>query len=125
MSVSPEILEIEKKLVLLEATTEYTRQDMSRLENRMMKLEEKQDDLDERITVIQSKLDTVEDSLKELKDNPFLAFTSKLDIKKTVMIIIIIASIISSLSTLDFLATTNNSDTQREILEKLEKIINE
>ncbi len=123
MSITPEILEIEKKLISLDSSLSYTSKDIEKLQDQIKALDINNDEIQDQVKIIAVKLQSLENNLRELKENPFLAFTAQLDIKKTVMIIIFVASVISSLSTLDFLVSKGNTDTQKDILDKLEKIL--
>lgn len=123
MTITPEILEIEKKLISLDSSLSYTSKDIEKLQDQIKALDINNDEIQDQVKIIAVKLQSLENNLRELKENPFLAFTAQLDIKKTVMIIIFVASVISSLSTLDFLVSKGNTDTQKDILDKLEKIL--
>ncbi len=77
----------------------------------------------DKIQTISEKVETINLSLSSVKNNSLLKFTNDLDIKKTIALITVIISILSSAGILDLFVNSSTKVEQKNLDSKLEKLI--
>ena len=120
---SNEWLNVERQVIRLEANYEHLREKYNDILDSIKDIESNVEVSEKEIALVKAKLGNLEESIEKLTNNPFMVFTSNLDIKKCLYIIIVIVSIVSSLSTFDILVSSKQTEKQDDILHKLEKIL--